>query len=214
MKIVKAKRVHSIESRAKPYSGGGMHPEIERIIEEGKQKRQEGVSSPTGEQDDDDDDGEDDDILSGGDFRTPGGYIRGSLPSPLLRSVSSDSYHPVPLGSALPPPPSGAAVAAASGDGDDDMPAVGIYDGLAKLDPNTIIDKYQLASMFRVSEKTIRRRIDAGELPPPHMRMRRQPQWFVGVLLDWLKDRARGITGPEDARRQHIRERTETEPNN
>lgn len=214
MKVVKEKRVQSAVPPANPYSGGGRHPEIERIIEEGKQRRQEGWSSPAGELDADGDEGEDDDIRSGRDYDVPAGYVRGNLPLPLLKSSNSGNSRPVPLASAFPPPPSGTAVDTASGDSGDVRSRAGIYDGLAKLDPNTIIDKDQLASMFRVSEKTIRRRIDAGELPPPHMRMHRQPQWFVGVLLDWLKDRAMRIAGQEDARRQHIRDKTEIEPNN
>ena len=199
-------KVEQVQVPTNPNSGGGRQPEIERISEVGKQRQQECVSSPAGEQDDD---GEDDDIWSGGDYGAPAGYVRGNPPSPLLRSTNPGCYRPISLGSALPPPPSGIAVATAPSDDDDNSSPSGIFDGLAKLDPNTIIDKDQLANMFGVSEKTIRRRVDAGDLPIPHMRMRRQPQWFVGVLLDWLKGKARHNAEQEKARRQHIRDKTE-----
>ena len=198
---------------ASPYSGGRKHLEIEHIIEEGKQSKQEAQPSPAGEQSDGGDEGEDDDIRSGGDYGAPAGYVRGNPTSPLLSSSNPVRYRPVPLGSALPPPPSGAAVATPPSDDGDNRPSSGIYDGLAKLDPNTIIDKVQLACMFGVSEKTIRRRVDAGGLPLPHMRMRRQPAWFAGILLDWLKGKARHSAEQEEARRQHIRDRTGPEPN-
>lgn len=83
-----------------------------------------------------------------------------------------------------------------------------VYDGLAQIDPRAFVDKMQLARYFGVCEKTIRRRVATGDLPPAHMRIGRMPQWMVGPLLDWLDARARQIAEKDDARRQNIRSKT------
>ena len=190
-----------------PYIGRERHPELTQLLEAGNVGSQPVAVASTDGQEDGGEEGDEDDLPGDGDYdiTAHGGK---SSPSPLKLIVPGTS-HPVPLGYTLPLPPKDTVIASATGDAGHDMSPCGVYDGLAKLAPNTIIDKDQLASMFGVSEKTIRRRIDAGDLPLPHMRMRRKSLWFVGLLLDWLKGKAKQSAEQEKARRQHIRNRTD-----
>lgn len=184
-----------------PYVGKKRHPELERILQEADSAGgQPGVVSSVGEQEDGGEEGEEDDLLGDGDYNIPA-HAGKSSPSP-LKPIAPGVSHNAPLGSLPPPSPSNTTVATAAGAAD--LPPTGVYDGLAHLHPDAIIDKNYLAKAFGVGEKTIRRRIAAGELPPPSEKLGRCPGWVVGVLRDWLKDRAQRIAEQEDARRRRI----------
>jgi predicted DNA-binding transcriptional regulator AlpA len=93
-------------------------------------------------------------------------------------------------------------------DGENDTPRGGVYSGLAELSPDAIIDIHFLVGTFGLTDRTIRRYVAAGKLPPP-IKIGRTMQWFAGELLNWLKNEAKLSAKEEADRRQHILCRTE-----
>lgn len=190
------------QQRPNPYLQKGRHSELQRIIDEGKAN----MINSTGEQEaggeeENGEESDEDDLLAG---LTPAPVHTPIQPSAKGERLGEERSSHSSVTAPPPSPPASVVAAAAGSDGDDDNSPSGIYDGLAKLAPDTFIDKNRLAKIFGVSEKTIRRRITTGELPPPHMRMNRQPQWHVGELLEWLRSEAKRRADESVAHRRHI----------
>ncbi len=64
-----------------------------------------------------------------------------------------------------------------------------LIDDLARLPEKAIVDEKRLATMLRVTTRTIRRMIDRLELPPP-VRMRGRSVWFAGLVLSYIEEKA------------------------
>ncbi len=67
-------------------------------------------------------------------------------------------------------------------------PSDSIIRTLAELPPDTVIYMAGLMKIFGRCDKSIKRAVRRGELPPP-VRTFGQPTWTAGVLLDHLKAR-------------------------
>lgn len=69
----------------------------------------------------------------------------------------------------------------------DKMPAVGSGDIASQL-----INKYQLATQFRVTTRTINLMIARGELPKP-VKLGRRPAWFRDKLEAWMRAKQQDV---------------------
>ena len=65
----------------------------------------------------------------------------------------------------------------------------GVFTALAALPVDSLIDQRALADAFRVCERTLRRMVRAGQLPPP-VALGARRVWIAGRVRDWLAGRA------------------------
>ena len=82
--------------------------------------------------------------------------------------------------------------------------APGVYDVLARLPKQALLDESAMARAFGVNGRTIRRMVNRNELPPPLKRAGRA-LWFAGRVLDWLEEEADLLAKEADKLRQKIR---------
>ena len=80
----------------------------------------------------------------------------------------------------------------------------GVYDALARLPKQALLDEGAMARAFGVNGRTIRRMVSRHELPPPLKRAGRA-LWFAGRVLDWLEEEADLLAKEADKLRQKIR---------
>ncbi len=80
----------------------------------------------------------------------------------------------------------------------------GVYDTLARLPKQALLDEGAMARAFGVNGRTIRRMVNRHELPPPLKRAGRA-LWFAGRVLDWLEEEASLLAKEADKLRQKIR---------
>ena len=64
-----------------------------------------------------------------------------------------------------------------------------VMTALAKLPDRALLDEAALADALRVSDRTIRRMVDRGELPPG-TKLAGRKAWLAGRVLDWIESRA------------------------
>lgn len=90
----------------------------------------------------------------------------------------------------------------------DGSPLPSANDALANLPEKAILDEKALATLFRVSARTVKRLVQRRELPAP-ARLGRRKVWMAGPVLTFLEAR---IAEAEAAgkRRAGARERGET----
>ena len=65
----------------------------------------------------------------------------------------------------------------------------GIIAGLADLSPKTLLNEHAMASIFAVSQRTIRRMVVRFELPPP-VALAGRSTWVAERVLDHIEARA------------------------
>jgi predicted DNA-binding transcriptional regulator AlpA len=85
-----------------------------------------------------------------------------------------------------------------SGNGD----GHGVIQELAELHEDALIDAAALARHLGVCDRTLRRMIRRGELPPP-VRMGGRSRWLAGRVRQWINDRA--ALAEKDAARELAR---------
>lgn len=79
----------------------------------------------------------------------------------------------------------------------------GVYDALARLPEQALLDESALARAFGVNGRTIRRMVSRQELPPP-LRRAGRALWFAGRVLDWLGEEADLLAKDADKLRKKI----------
>ena len=80
----------------------------------------------------------------------------------------------------------------------------GVYDALARLPKQALLDESAMARAFGVNGRTIRRMVNRHELPPPLKRAGRA-LWFAGRVLDWLEEDADLLAKEAEKLRKKIR---------
>lgn len=88
--------------------------------------------------------------------------------------------------------------------GEDTAGAPGVYEVLARLPRQALLDEGAMARAFGVNGRTIRRMVNRHELPPPLKRAGRA-LWFAGRVLDWLEEEAEQLAKDANRLRQKIR---------
>lgn len=69
----------------------------------------------------------------------------------------------------------------------ENIQSVKVVRTLADLPPRSLVTEAGLAEMFSVSDRTVRRMVERGQLPPP-VKLADRNTWMVGLLLDYLEE--------------------------
>jgi hypothetical protein len=80
----------------------------------------------------------------------------------------------------------------------------GVISQLGELSPGTIITEIGIAQLFGRCERSVRRAIQRGELPPP-TRLFGKKTWTVGVILDHLSSRLKVASTEREKHKQKMR---------
>ena len=78
----------------------------------------------------------------------------------------------------------------------------GVYDELARLPAQAMVDEKTLAAALGVTGRTVRRMVARLELPPA-IQVAGRSVWFAGRVLAWLE--AQAERNEQDAQRQQKR---------
>lgn len=64
-----------------------------------------------------------------------------------------------------------------------------VLDRLAQLDDRAMLNEVALASGLGCADRTLRRMVERGEVPPP-ISLAGRSVWILGRVFDWLQNRA------------------------